>query len=324
MSTTKLADVIVPEIFEPYVAEMFPKLSAFWTAGVVRDVSAEVSDQRGGSIIEMPFWKPLSAGHNVLVDTSNITPQAHTTAQASAPILNRWEAWERSDLAATLAGSDPLTALGNQVAQVEADAKQTALISACVGALVSPGANDLLLDITGLSGAASIIDADSFLDAEQLLGDAKSKLAAVAMHSATETALRKQDLIDYIQPSEGGLPIATYNGKRVIIDDSLPAAAGDYTTFLFAAGAIGYANVPAVGMVPTESERQALVAGGQETLVRRMRYVIHPNGFQWTPVSGQPAAGAAGPTNGELDNDNWTQVYETKNCGIVAFKHKVA
>jgi len=324
MSTTKLTDIIVPEIFDPYIAEAFPKLSAFWTSGVVRDVSSEVGNQTGGSVIEMPFWKPLAAGNAVLVDTANISPQKHTTAKASAPILNRYEAWERSDLAAVLAGSDPLTALGDEVAQVEADAKQAALIASCVGALVTAGANPLLLDISALTGAAAVVDADSVLDAEQLLGDAKSKLAAMAVHSATETKLRKQNLIDYIVPSSGGEPIAYYNGKRLIIDDSLPATGGVYTSFLFTAGAIGYATVPAVGMVESESERQALVNGGQETLVRRMRYVIPPNGFQWTPISGQPAAGAAGPSNGELDNDNWTQVYETKNCGIVAFKHKIA
>lgn len=324
MATTKLADIIVPEIFDPYVAETFPKLSAFWSSGVVRDVTGDVANQTGGSVIEMPFWKPLAAGNSVLVDTGNISPQKHTTAKASAPILNRYEAWERSDLSAILAGSDPLTALGDQVARVEADAKQAALISSCVGALVTAGANPLLLDISSLSGAAAVVDADSFLDAEQLLGDAKSKLAAVAIHSATETKLRKQNLIAYIIPSEGGEPIPFYNGKRVIIDDSLPASGGVYTSFLFAAGAIGYANVPSAGLIETESERQALVNGGQETLVRRMRYVIHPNGFQWTPLSGQPAAGHAGPTNAELDNDNWTQVYETKNCGIVAFRHKIA
>lgn len=319
MSTTKLADVIVPSIFEPYVAEKFPTLSAFWTSGVVRDVSALVQDQTGGSKIEMPFWKPLAASHNVLVDTADIVPAKHVTAQASAPILNRVEAWERSDLSATLSGSDPLTALGDQVAKVEADAKQTALIQSCVGSLVAGSAN--LLDISGLTGAAAVIDADSFLDATQILGDAKGQLAAVAMHSAVETALKKQNLIAYITPVQGLAPIPTYDGKRVIIDDSLPASGGVYTTFLFAAGAIGYANVPGVGMIPTETERQALKNGGQETLVRRMRYVIHPNGFAW---GGTPAAGAAGPTNAELAANSWTKVYETKNVGIVAFKHKIA
>ena len=40
-------------------------------------------------------------------------------------------------------------------------------------------------------------------------------------HSAVEAALRKQDLIDVIQPS-GANPFSTYMGKRVIIDDGCP------------------------------------------------------------------------------------------------------
>lgn len=322
MATTKLADVIVPEIFNPYVAEQWVKLNAFWASGVVRDVSMQVSNQTGGSVIEMPFWKQLPDTDAVLVDTANITPQKHTTAQASAPILNRVLAWERTDLAATLAGSDPLTALGDQVAMAEAQTKQRVLISQCVGAFVT--GNENLLDISSLSGAAAVIDAEAFLDAEQKLGDAKAKLAAVAMHSATETVLRKQNLIDYIQPAQGGLPIPFYNGKSVIVDDSLPVSSGTYTTFLFAAGSVGYADVPGVGMVESETERSALTNGGQEVLVRRMRYAIAPNGFRWTPVSGDPAAGAAGPTNTEMELDAWTRVYEPKNLGIVAFKHKLS
>lgn len=322
MATTKLADVIVPEIFNPYVAEQWVKLSAFWASGVVRDVTMQVSNQTGGAVIEMPFWKQLPDTDEVTVDTTNIVPMKHTTAQASAPILNRHLAWERSDLSATLAGSDPLTALGDQVALAEAQTKQRALIAQLTGAFVI--GNENLLDISALSGAAGVIDAESFIDAEQKLGDAKGKLAAVAMHSATESALRKQNLIQYLQPSGAGLPIPTYGGKRVIVDDGLPVSGANYTTFLLAAGSVGYASVPGVGMVESETERSALTNGGQEVLVRRMRYALAPNGFRWTPVSGDPAAGAAGPTNVEMALDAWSRVYETKNLGIVAFVHKIS
>ena len=322
MATTKLADVIVPEIFNPYVAEAWVKRSAFFNSGVVRNVSTEVKNQSGGSQVEMPFWKPLPDADAVLVDTTDIVPAKHSTAQQSAPVLNRVQSWERSDLSAALSGSDPMQALADQVADAEAAAKQRALLATVIGSITTGTTPPLLLDISGLTAGAAVIDANSFLDAEQKLGDAKPKLTAIAIHSATETALRKQNLIDYIMPSEGALPIPFYNGKRVIIDDELPAASGVYTSFLFAAGSVAYADFSGELPVETESERQALINGGQETLVRRMRYLMHVAGYQWTPGTA-PTNGAFGPTNAELQAANWTKVVDTKNVGVVAFKHRV-
>lgn len=44
------------------------------------------------------------------------------------------------------------------------------------------------------------------------------------MHSATEAAL-KLDLIDFLPDSEGKPSLATFQGRRVVVDDSLPTRA---------------------------------------------------------------------------------------------------
>jgi hypothetical protein len=64
------------------------------------------------------------------------------------------------------------------------------------------------------------------------------------MHSATEAALRKLDLIDFIPDSQGETQIKTFQGRRVIVDDGCPSRAGTtdglvYTTYLFGSGAFG-------------------------------------------------------------------------------------
>ena len=50
------------------------------------------------------------------------------------------------------------------------------------------------------------------------------------MHSATEAALKKLDLIDFLPDSEGKPSLASFQGRRVVVDDSLPIlkAAQDY------------------------------------------------------------------------------------------------
>ena len=77
------------------------------------------------------------------------------------------------------------------------------------------------LIMSSASGNGAKWSGSAFIDAQQLLGDNKAELTAVVMHSAVEAALRKQDLIDVIQPS-GANPFSTYMGKRVIIDDGCP------------------------------------------------------------------------------------------------------
>ena len=62
------------------------------------------------------------------------------------------------------------------------------------------------------------------------------------MHSATEAALRKLDLIDFIPDSKGKSMLRTFQGRRVVVDDNLPTRAGTtdgtvYTSYLFGQGA---------------------------------------------------------------------------------------
>src|SRR5690606_40721631 len=99
-------------------------------------------------------------------------------------------------------------------------------------------------DITGETGDKGTINMNTFLDATQLMGDAKENLTGVMMHSAVETELRKQDLIDYVPQSEQGRPIPFFNGKRVIVDDAMPydTSTGVAEMYIFGEGAIALGN----------------------------------------------------------------------------------
>jgi hypothetical protein len=139
------------------------------------------------------------------------------------------------------------------------------------------------------------------------------------VHSATLNLMLKDDLIDFVKPSDGSDDIPTYLGKRVVVDDSLPVSSGNYTSYIFGPGAIGYAE--GSPKVPTETERQALVGGGTDILVNRRKFVLHPRGIRWT---GSPGS-APTPTNTDLETANkWTKVWETKQIRIVRFIHKIA
>jgi hypothetical protein len=167
-----------------------------------------------------------------------------------------------------------------------------------------------------------VISAKTAVDAIYKLGDSADKLTGFAMHSATVAKLAKDDLIEYIKPSEGAAEVPYFLGKRVVVDDGLPVSSGVYTTYIFGAGAFGWGEGGAP--VPTETARDAL--SGDDILVNRRHFILHPRGVAFRGVQlGDGKGGTnATPSNDNLaDHRNWLRVYESKNVRIVQFKHKL-
>lgn len=325
MAATTLADVIVPEVFNPYVIERTAELSAIWQSGIVAPVSGvdlgDVNSQKGGKTVHMPFWHDLAGDDQILTTGANLTVGNITAAQDIAVLNARALVYGAKDLVGVIAGDDPMTAIGDLVADKWARRMQVALLNVLAGAFGAMAAESPAvgtLNISGLSGIAAYFDAESFIDALGLLGDAEARLTGMIVHSDTFRSMKKQNLIDFIPDARGEVDIPVYQGKRVIVDDGAPVAAGNYTTYIFGPGAIGYSE--GTPKVPSEVERNALVGGGEEYLVSRRHFVLHPRGIAW---GGTPAADS--PTNAELATaGNWDRVWEKKNVRMVRFIHKLA
>ena len=320
--TTKIADVIVPEVFNPYVIQRTMELSAIFQSGIAQ--RTEEFDQLASSAartVQMPFWGDLTGEDEVLSDDNALTPGKIQAQKDEAVILRRGRAWGANDLAANLTGDDPMRAIADLVAAYWARRYQAALVATLQGVFASPSMADLVHDISGETGDAAVISAKTTVDAAQKLGDAKTQLTAIIMHSATEAALAKQDLIEYIRPSTGSIDVPTFLGKRVIVDDGVPydSSTGTYTTYLFGPGAVAYGEGNPVGFVPTETDRDSLA--GEDFLINRRTFILHPRGVRFKSTS---VAGVS-PTNDELaDGTNWERVYEPKAIRIVKFVHKIA
>ena len=325
MAYTLLTDMIVPEIFNPYMREQSIHLNAFWQSGIVRPVADLNFGNRGGLTIQMPFFKEIDGEAQLLDDTQNLSVSNIDTGKDVAVQHARALVYGASDLSAAISGSEPMQAIASYVAgnwSVVFTNQLIATLTGALGALADESEPVNSYDISSLSGSAAFIDGASFIDAAQMLGDAKGQIVAVGMHSAVEAHLAKNDLIEFIRDSEGRLVMSTFMGKRVIVDDAMvPASGGIYTTVLFGDGAVGFGE--GEPKVPTETDRFALTAGGEEFLVTRRHYVMHPRGIKWNPQSGVPARMT--PSNTELsDKDNWERVYESKNIRLVQFVHKIS
>ena len=319
-NATKIADIIVPSVFNPYVIQRTAELTSFSQSGIItNNPELDRLATAGGKYINMPYFNDLTGADEVLDDTAGhaLTPGIINAGQDVAALLMRGRAWAVNDLAKALSGDDPLKAVGDLVAGYWARRRQDVLFNALSGAMSAANMTGNVFDISGLAGNLAVISAQTFIDALQLLGDNKFKITAVGMHSATEAKLAKDDLIITQKPTELNAEFKTFVDRQVIVSDGCPTAAGVYTTYIFGEGAFGLGNGAAP--VPVETDRDSLA--GDDVLINRQHYILHPRGIKFL---GGTVAGSS-PTNAELATAaNWTRVYDNKNIRIIKFIHKLA
>jgi len=326
---TKISDVIVPELFNPYVINRTMELSELFKSGIVaHSPEFDRLASEAARTHNMPFFEDLAGDAQNVVEDTDIEFRKITSNKDVSTTIMRQNAWGATNLSAALAGADPMKAIGDLVAGYWSREMQKELINLLSGVFgsyagesgtVTPLA-DHILDISSQTGSAANISASAFIDALQLLGDAQGQLTAVAMHSATKSYLKKLNLITTERDSNS-VEFDTYQGRRVIVDDGCPVANGVYTTFLFGNGAIAYGNGSPVGFVQTETSRNPNKGAGIDYLYNRKCFILHPRGIKWTDAV---RANVESPTRAELANaKNWQRVYEPKQIRIVAFKHKI-
>jgi hypothetical protein len=317
MAVVKISDILTPDVWNAYGAQRTAELSAFWSSGIVASMDG-ITLPNGGGTINIPHFGDLTGDAEVLSDSAALTPGNITAAKQVAAIIGRGRAWGANDLATVFAGADPAAAILDRVAEYWSRQMQAELIQILSGVFAAASMSGLISDISaGASETVRAFNASTFIDATQVLGDAKSNVSAVAMHSATEAYLAKQQLIVYETTAGKSDRISYYLGKRIIVDDGLPVAAGTYTSYIFGAGAVGYAE-GVVGASDIENDRDILA--GENVFTMRRRFILHPRGIKW---QGTPAGDF--PTRTELaTGTNWVRVFDAKQIPIVQFKHKLA
>lgn len=322
-----LANVpFIPELFLSYQQEINQNKSGFFRSGIISTndaVSQEFS--KGGRTISIPHFNDLSGASEILSDTVGLTA-AVIGGSTQIGVRNlRGRAWQSSDLAAELAGDDPMLAIARRTGEYWVRDTQAVMISMLNGLFGSGGP----LASTHVAGStATELTGQAMIDAIAKLGDAGQDLAAVAMHSAAYYKLIKDDLIIPAgtsaqidtRVSAERAEFGTYLGRPVIVDDTLPIDVGAgtgsgngqnvYNTYFFGMGAMVYSEI--LPKTPVETDRDVL--RGIEVLVNRKEYLLHPVGLSWTG-----SAAGNSPSNAEYATPaNWTKVFsDNRNIKIV-------
>jgi len=335
---TQVSDVVVPEVFTPYVQQQTEQKSRLVQAGVLtrnalmdqllggggltfnvpsfRDLDDDTDNVSEDAVADSIAWTQLSgsavgANYPTLNDSVPFKVQTDTEV---AVRLNRNASWSSADLAASLAGADPLDSIASNVAGYWTRRLQAAFIATVNGVIADNTANDSA-DYTNDVSGGSFVDgvtnfsAEAYLDAKVTMGDSMEDLAVVMVHSVVYNRMQKNNLIDFIPDAEGRVNIPTFLGAEVVVDDGMPVTSSVYDTWLFGRGALQLG----VGMakVPTEVERQASAGngGGQEVLHSRQEWAIHPVGHAYTGTAPNGGPGNGTGSNNLANAGSWNRVY---------------
>ena len=332
MATVR-SDVIIPEVFVPYVVEQTTNLDKFLQSGIVATM-AELNGTEGGDFVNIPAWSANLAGdQEVLSDSASLTPGKISAVKQIGVQLHRGRAFEARDLASIAAGSDAMAAIGNKMAAYIANQKQKDLLGCLEGVFGSLNSNDsnsafFNMCIDSESGdSPTTLSARTVAAARNKFGEQGDKLTAVAMHSACYYDLVERKLIDYVSTADargttttqsggtlanaygGDGRVPTYCGLNVIVSDDVTTtgsgASTEYAVYFFQPGAVGSGEQSALDI---ESDRDILAKS--DAVSYDAHYCYHPGGAKW-------AVTTTNPTVAQLQTvSNWSKVYQDKNLGV--------
>lgn len=323
---TRIADVVVPEIFSPYVQQLTEEKSRLIRSGAISRDSVLDADLAGGGLtFNEPSFRDLENDEdNVSNDDPavNSSPNKIGTSTEIQVRLSRNNSWSSMDLAGDLAGADPMNAIANRVGDYWTRRLQAAFVATMRGVFADNAAaptaaehvqNDMTHDVSGVSFVDGVTNfsAEAFIDSTLTMGDSMESLGMVMVHSVVYGRMLKNNLIDFVQDSINGqaIRIPTFLGREVIVDDGVPFTSGVFESWLFGSAALRMGiSAP---KVPTEVDRlpSAGNGGGQEVLYNRTEWAIHPvgNAYVGTAPAGGPSNAATG--NQLANAGSWQRVF---------------
>lgn len=293
MALTRISDVIVPEVFGPYMLTETKEKADIFQSGLVVDngeMAAKLAG--GGTTFQSPAWNDLSddRGSDIASDdpAEVSVPDKLTGFKMQARRQFRTKSWSAADLAGELAGDDPMSRILSRVSAWWArdlNRITVATLNGVVNANVAKNGGDMVyvagVGVGGSTTPTADLDATVILDAKQTMGDESDALQILMVHSQVYTNLQKHNLIDFIPASDSKIMIPYYLGYRLMQSDRCPVTSlggSDYafTSYLSAPGVLAFGE--SAPDVPVEVDRYPDQGNGAgvEALFTRRQFALQP------------------------------------------------
>ncbi len=334
---TQVLDVVVPEQFSPYIQQLTEEKARLIQSGTIsRNALMDQFLAGGGLTFNMPSFQDLDNDTDnistddvsdliALSDAGTIAAFGATTFNDSVPLkietgteiavrLSRNQSWSSADLAAALAGPDPVSAIAQRVSFYWQRRLQAIFIASWEGVILDNIANDSSDYQNDVSGSVFVdgvtnFSAEALLDAKVTMGDSSGNLSSMMVHSIVLNRMKKNNLIDFIPDARGEVMIPTFQGMEVIEDDGIPNTSGVFDTWIFGAGAMQMGVGSPKVATAVERIEAAGNGGGQEVLHSRQEWSLHPVGHAYTGTAADGGPGNTTATNDLNNAASWNRIY---------------
>lgn len=336
-----------PEAFGKYVNSIpnvtKTELVRSGAVGSNADARASLSNQTGSLYTRTPYFSRISGTTSQNNDgNTDIATTSTSTFEQGFIVASRMDGWtERSFSKNITAGVDFMTHVAHEVAgHYKPEVKQAILLAMLEGifAMSTSGVSvqqkaakafveNHTLDLTANIDQTAYVGAATLNTAlQKACGDNKNIFSLVIMHSAVATNLENMKLLEYMKYTdkdgiERSLPLATWNGRTVLIDDGMPTkevpkddaknipAYTAYTTYVLGQGSLILDDIG--DSVPYEMSRDPKTNGGQDTLYVRDRFICGIDGISFE----KPSSITASASNADLKNGaNWAIINDGKTA----------
>ena len=311
-------------------AAVDPTLTAMIDSGaVVRDSQIAGLIANGSNVYTIPFYKVLGGDDDNYDGNTTITVSEPGGGSQSGVVYGRAHAWKDRDFIHDFnSKANPTVQIATQTAKYWHKKRQNRLIGILGGIFgISDDSTDFwdawqlhttnIASATSSASEANMVGATSAADAiQKAVGDNGGIFTMAIMHSKVANSLAGLNLLQFRKYTDAAgitrnINIADFNGMTVIVDDGCPVVNSasvtggkEYTTYLFGAGALRYAEAPVKH--PVETDRVSLTDGGYDVLINRLRETIHPNGFTYT-LPTVSSVKVVSPTDAQLAaSANWS------------------
>jgi len=327
MPRINIEDIFQATLWTNDIINKAPELNNLLTSGLFRtnaELQRVVNAQSAGSRFELPYIDEPDYTEPSGMDDSDdlITPEKINWNNQFAILGMYAKSYGYANIVNQIKrDSDPAKVLRDILGNYWARDLQRRIITSLSG-IADKAGDALTLDVSDDSDDDSksvSLNASIIIDGASLLGDMQDKFEFMFIHSKVYADLKKQNLIDIIQPSvEGAKPIEVYGNYRIIVNDLLPVIQGDnkkkYVTIIAQTGIFAYADKKLSGDTPLLEVYRDPRAGngaGISQLISRKGFVIHPVGWSWKK-------GGMNPTLNDLkDKANWDMKFKAKQQKFV-------